>query len=1007
MERQYKAFISYRHLPLDKETAIQVHRAIEHFVIPRALRKDGQRKLGYVFRDEDELPVAGELTENIRLALENSEYLIVICTPETCKSAWVLKEVETFLRLRDRNHILLVLADGEPAESFPRVITELRDESGRQIGEYEPMAANLNAPGPTARKRKFKVEILRILAGLLGCPFDELYQRERRYQRRRAGSLLALAALVAVGFIGMLLNRNAEIRRQLELSRENESRALAALSETAYLEGRYDAALSYSIEALPGPEDARPYVPEAEAALRMELALYDSSFFTYFRSIEQDTRIRCMAMSEDGTRLFTADPYGCIRAYDLDSGACLWTAETGEGATIEKMFLGCGGSRLLVKPFGVNSLVLSAEDGSLIWKDRVSATFSREDRSIFMVTDFEEEGKITVLSAVDGSELRVFHLSNCPTRSIYEMALSHDERYLAFVGYAGDRIELAVLNMETGRARLLPAELAVDWDRDYQLSFSPTDMLALASLDSESPARIQVFSPEDDWSRARVIETDLQYRFRGNLGTQIDLFDWSGDSVLLGAQMYLRSYDAATGEQDWSLELEGNLCGCRVYDNGSLALVMDTGLIHFTTDGEMLDKQRGFSFSTRYPLSSALVCGERYASSRFLLLPQGAENRAALVEAPAHEDWQLLATEGEEYQRGAKAVLSASGEKLAVYQRDRERMEGCAFDLREGSSIPFSIPLPEDYFESSRQYVLTEDLVLLNGATRYLLREQRMEKLSQDPEGSDLYSDYYCFAVREDGTVLTMVNDPFRDAVFLWRDGRYDRQIEAPEQVRGADCCALGGNGWALLRRRHEERYAFWAFHPESGRLLPLPELDRDDPVPGFSDVRAQMVWLGDDALELYDLEQGQLLWQVPLPVPADSLAHMSFFRDDSLLLLFTKQGDVLICDAASGELLSRCAIGNSNVSLSRETSFTLRELPEREQLLIFVNERYYTESFYLLLDTESWTLLEACSAPLDYDAANERMLIMARYNGLYSAPLYTREELVALAEKRLGIQDR
>ena len=83
MDRQYKAFISYRHLPLDKETAIRVHRAIEHFVIPRSLRKDGQRKLGYVFRDEDELPVAGELTDNIRLALENSEYLIVICTPET------------------------------------------------------------------------------------------------------------------------------------------------------------------------------------------------------------------------------------------------------------------------------------------------------------------------------------------------------------------------------------------------------------------------------------------------------------------------------------------------------------------------------------------------------------------------------------------------------------------------------------------------------------------------------------------------------------------------------------------------------------------------------------------------------------------------------------------------------------------------------------------------------------------------------------------------------------
>lgn len=193
----------------------------------------------------------------------------------------------------------------------------------------------------------------------------------------------------------------------------------------------------------------------------------------------------------------------------------------------------------------------------------------------------------------------------------------------------------------------------------------------------------------------------------------------------------------------------------------------------------------------------------------------------------------------------------------------------------------------------------------------------------------------------------------------------------------------------------------------ESGRVLPLPELDREDPVPGFAIAHAQMVWLGDEALELYDLERGELLWQVPLPVPAGSLVHMSFFRDDSLLLLFTQQGDALICDAASGELLSRCGIGNSSVSLYRDTAFTLRELPERGQLLIFVNEQYYTESFYLLLDTESWTLLEACSAPLGYDAANERMLVMVRYKGLYSAPLYTREELLALAQQRVAIQDR
>ena len=34
-------------------------------------------------------------------------------------------------------------------------------------------------------------------------------------------------------------------------------------------------------------------------------------------------------------------------------------------------------------------------------------------------------------------------------------------------------------------------------------------------------------------------------------------------------------------------------------------------------------------------------------------------------------------------------------------------------------------------------------------------------------------------------------------------------------------------------------------------------------------------------------------------------------------------------------------------------------------------------------------------------------MLIKVYDKGLYSAPLYTREELLALAEQNLGIQDR
>jgi len=86
MERNYTAFISYRHLPLDTAVAARLHRLIEHYRVPKDLRKGGQKHLGLVFRDRDELPLSSDLTQDIYDALDHSDYLIVICTPDTPQS---------------------------------------------------------------------------------------------------------------------------------------------------------------------------------------------------------------------------------------------------------------------------------------------------------------------------------------------------------------------------------------------------------------------------------------------------------------------------------------------------------------------------------------------------------------------------------------------------------------------------------------------------------------------------------------------------------------------------------------------------------------------------------------------------------------------------------------------------------------------------------------------------------------------------------------------------------
>ena len=55
MEFRYSAFISYRHHPRDIRAAEQIQRGLEHYRVPRALRRQG-RTIARLFRDyEDRL----------------------------------------------------------------------------------------------------------------------------------------------------------------------------------------------------------------------------------------------------------------------------------------------------------------------------------------------------------------------------------------------------------------------------------------------------------------------------------------------------------------------------------------------------------------------------------------------------------------------------------------------------------------------------------------------------------------------------------------------------------------------------------------------------------------------------------------------------------------------------------------------------------------------------------------------------------------------------------------
>ena len=77
-ERGFTAFISYRHQSPDMDVAQRLHTAIETYRIPAGIRKKtGRKKMGLVFRDQEELPLSSDLGKDIETALDAAQAALI------------------------------------------------------------------------------------------------------------------------------------------------------------------------------------------------------------------------------------------------------------------------------------------------------------------------------------------------------------------------------------------------------------------------------------------------------------------------------------------------------------------------------------------------------------------------------------------------------------------------------------------------------------------------------------------------------------------------------------------------------------------------------------------------------------------------------------------------------------------------------------------------------------------------------------------------------------------
>lgn len=333
MDIHYNAFISYRHHPEDIRVASRIHRLLERYSVPRAIRK----KYGTIrrlFRDKDELPITSNLTDTITRALENSDYLIVICSPHTRESTWVQREIETFLLTHDRSRILTVLASGEPSETIPEIL--LREEitdpltgESRYV-DVEPLSCDWR--GRSLRSRR--EELPRLAAALLGCQYDELRQRERQYRTRRMAAVFSAALAAALCFAGyvtynslrlkrandQLARANGEIRDNLNQALENQSRYLASASSQLLEEGDRLTAMLLAREGLPDYEGERPYVAEAEYALAEAVGAYRTeSTLAAAGSFCGSVQMTAFRLTEDGGTIYILDTRNVISIWNTQT----------------------------------------------------------------------------------------------------------------------------------------------------------------------------------------------------------------------------------------------------------------------------------------------------------------------------------------------------------------------------------------------------------------------------------------------------------------------------------------------------------------------------------------------------------------------------------------------------------------------------------------------------------------------------------------------------------------
>lgn len=308
----YDAFISYRHNPKDEFVAKNLQEMLETYVVPdNAKDKVKKARISRIFRDKDELPLSDNLGSSIEKALNNTDYLIVICSPSYRESKWCMKEIETFISLHGYGKIILVLCDGTTSTSFPPQLLS---------ADVEPFASDVRGATNKEIMSKLKVEYIRVAATILEVPYDVLRQREQERVLRRKAKAMRNAAIVTGVVAALSITALTKITLQKKQLITNSVVSLLKEADDEYRIGNICKSNEDIIAASDyDMKNGGKFDGAILNKLARNLGVYDTDIeYKSTDTYKMGSEIVNVKISNDGKHILLVDKTGSIRVISCD-----------------------------------------------------------------------------------------------------------------------------------------------------------------------------------------------------------------------------------------------------------------------------------------------------------------------------------------------------------------------------------------------------------------------------------------------------------------------------------------------------------------------------------------------------------------------------------------------------------------------------------------------------------------------------------------------------------------